>query len=414
MGNYGIISSINSLPVPEGLHVRDFDERQKASKQAARVAAKAKDAAPPTGETTVMRQMSPNLSALPTVTSSALQSVADLVDAYKTTDKAIAACTAQFVSKAAEAKKTQDDILPHLAFMQSLLSKKGINHSLIIEARESGQDIPWWTDYYQRYQDRLWESLRTMQRRIAKYRTDPSLPPPPPPDPGLQLRKSDRKALIDAASIGVEIVTALEQGGDPSPFISQYKQVVTRKRLDDILHVDHQETEEDRFKETLNRIRQNHSNEIKALANKLAGMVIDKKPESETISLAKRIMVLYQQFLQPGFFEEKAKRETSPAVAVGKAKPEVKSKRDSIAASKLEQAEAWLRRYLKNGPMPIPESYRKHGLCRYNYPSGALPPSGIGKRTIDKAIINLGVQKLPSGPRGGIRWHLPTPRQHAE
>src|ERR1700675_3056122 len=71
----------------------------------------------------VSRQMSPN-SALPTVTPPALQSVADFVDAYTTTDKTIADLTAQFVVKAADAKQKQDDILPHLAYMQSLLSKK--------------------------------------------------------------------------------------------------------------------------------------------------------------------------------------------------------------------------------------------------------------------------------------------------
>ncbi|MGA3104548.1 MAG: hypothetical protein ABSD53_08715 [Terriglobales bacterium] len=71
------------------------------------------------------------------------------------------------------------------------------------------------------------------------------------------------------------------------------------------------------------------------------------------------------------------------------------------------QAEAWLRRYLKNGPMPIPDTYIKNGLCRYNYPPDALPPAGVGKKTIDKAILNLGVRRLRSGPRGGVRWQLP-------
>jgi hypothetical protein len=56
--------------------------------------------------------------------------------------------------------------------------------------------------------------------------------------------------------------------------------------------------------------------------------------------------------------------------------------------------------------MPIPDSYIKSGLCRYNYPPDELPPEGIGKKTLDKAIINLGVQRLRTGPQGGIRWHL--------
>jgi hypothetical protein len=123
----------------------------------------------------VSRQMSPN-SELPPVTPPSFQSAADFVDAYTTTDKTIADMTAKFVAQAGEAKKAQDDILPHLAFMQSLLSKKGSNHHLVIEARKKGHRIPWWRDYYEKYKDSLWESLRTMERRIAAYRRDPSTP----------------------------------------------------------------------------------------------------------------------------------------------------------------------------------------------------------------------------------------------
>lgn len=40
MDNFGIISSIDSLPIPEGPHVKDFDAAQKAAKIAARAAKK--------------------------------------------------------------------------------------------------------------------------------------------------------------------------------------------------------------------------------------------------------------------------------------------------------------------------------------------------------------------------------------
>jgi hypothetical protein len=123
------------------------------------------------------------------------------------------------------------------------------------------------------------------------------------------------------------------------------------------------------------------------------------------------------QSLRPGFSEEKAELQMSHPVTVGKGngkpKAEAKSQPDPTP-SKLERAEAWLRRYLGNGPMPIPDSYIKNGLCRYNYSPDALPPFGIGKKTIDRAIINLGVQRLPSGPRGGVRWHLPTEEKTTE
>jgi alkylated DNA repair dioxygenase AlkB len=41
MGNFGTISSIESLPIPEGPHVKDFDAAQKAAKIAGRAARKA-------------------------------------------------------------------------------------------------------------------------------------------------------------------------------------------------------------------------------------------------------------------------------------------------------------------------------------------------------------------------------------
>jgi hypothetical protein len=124
--------------------------------------------------TIVSRQMSPN-SAFPEVVPPEFRSLADFVAAYKTTDKTISDLTGGFVKAVDVAKGKQDDIVPHLAFMQSLLSKKGSSHHLIIEAREKGHKIPWWRDYYEKYKDRLWGSLRTMERRIAAYRKDPSI-----------------------------------------------------------------------------------------------------------------------------------------------------------------------------------------------------------------------------------------------
>ena len=161
---------------------------------------------------TKFRDKCRQLVAQPPSASPTFSSVDDFVEAYNTTDKIIAKLTPDFVKAVGTVKEKQDEIVPHLARMQSLLSKKGTNHDLVIEARKIGHNIPWWTDYYETYKDRLWESLRTMERRIASYRNDPSLPARPKPEPIPQLRKSDRKALIDAAGIGVEMVTALEQG----------------------------------------------------------------------------------------------------------------------------------------------------------------------------------------------------------
>ena len=123
---------------------------------------------------TVSRQMSPN-SAFPIVVPVAFETVTEFVDAYTSTDKTISDLTGNFVGAADLAKQKQDEIVPHLAFMQSLLSKKGRNHHLVIKARKKGHKIPWWTTYYNKYKDRLWESLRTMERRIALFRKDPSV-----------------------------------------------------------------------------------------------------------------------------------------------------------------------------------------------------------------------------------------------
>jgi hypothetical protein len=91
---------------------------------------------PPTGSGgKVTRQMSPNLPA-PVVAAPAFQSVSDFVAAYDQKKKTIDDLTDKFVEKAGEAKRAQDDIIPHLASMQSLLSKKGTNHHLVIAARK--------------------------------------------------------------------------------------------------------------------------------------------------------------------------------------------------------------------------------------------------------------------------------------
>jgi hypothetical protein len=122
----------------------------------------------------VTRQMSPN-SAFPAVPPPAFRSLPDFLAAYTTTDKTIVDLTGNFVGAADAAKQKQDEIIPHLAYMQSLLSKKGKNHHLVVKARKKGNKIPWWSTYYAKYKDRLWESLRTMERRIREFRKDPSV-----------------------------------------------------------------------------------------------------------------------------------------------------------------------------------------------------------------------------------------------
>jgi hypothetical protein len=183
----------------------------------------------------VTRQMSRN-SISSALSASTFQSLADFLSAYNSKKKTIDDLTGKFVEKANEAKQAQDDILPHLADMQSLLSKKGTNHHLVIAARKQGHKIPWWTEYYGSYRDKLWESLRTVERRIAKYRNDPTAPATThDSDPGPHFNRAERKALIEGNHRAVEIVSALEAGRDAKKEIADFKAVMNARRLDDIM-----------------------------------------------------------------------------------------------------------------------------------------------------------------------------------
>ena len=182
----------------------------------------------------VTRQMSPN-SALPAITAPAFQSVADFVNAYETTDKTIADRTGKFVGAIDEAKQKQDDIVPYLSYMQSLLSKKGSNHHLVTEARKNGKNIPWWTDYYEKYKNRLWESLRTMERRIDAYRKDPSVPRAKPGSgKGKHLTQLEHKLLGTATTVH-EALTDINAGRIDDAVKKLKSNLPTQDRIDEYL-----------------------------------------------------------------------------------------------------------------------------------------------------------------------------------
>ncbi len=199
-----------------------------------------KAAIPPNGSGgKVSRQLSPN--SVPNTP--AFQSVADFLAAYTDEKKTIDNLTDKFVDKMWEAKRAQGDLLPHFALMQSLLSKHGANHRLVIAARKQGHKIPWWTDYYESYRDKLWESLRTMERRIAKYRNDPTDREPKETERGPIRRpsKADRQRLIEASHRANELIAALEVGRDAKKEIADFKAVMDAGRLDDILQAEKHE-----------------------------------------------------------------------------------------------------------------------------------------------------------------------------
>jgi hypothetical protein len=215
-------SSIESIPLPP------------AAPQIRRPVKEAKGSGPAGQKTSIVtRQMSPKL-ALPAIIVPAFQSVSDFVDAYEATDKTIFELTGKFVYAADEAKQKQDDIVPHFAYMQSLLSKKGSNHQFVIEARKNGDEIPWWTEYYETYKDQLWKSLRTMERRIDAYRKDPSVPTPKPRRKPKQLTQLEHK-LLGTATCVHEALTDLDAGHIDDAVKKLKEDLPTQDRIDEYL-----------------------------------------------------------------------------------------------------------------------------------------------------------------------------------
>jgi hypothetical protein len=184
---------------------------------------------------TVSRQMSRNLAG-PAVALVAFQTVADFVAAYSTTDKMIADLTGKFLGVADLAKQKQDEIIPHLAYMQSLLSKKGKNHGLVMKARKKGHKIPWWTTYYNKYKDQLWESLRTMERRIALFRKDPSVETSKPEKSTKpkHLTQLEHK-LLGTATCVREVIVDLRAGRTEEAIAKLDKNTPTLDRIDEQL-----------------------------------------------------------------------------------------------------------------------------------------------------------------------------------
>lgn len=103
---------------------------------------------------------------LPRVAVPTYTTVRELVEAYEARDKFIRDLTV----------RTVEDAVPSLALMKLLLSRRDPNRHLVIEARKQGVELPWWSDCYVRYQDRLREPFRSMERRIGEYCENPPLP----------------------------------------------------------------------------------------------------------------------------------------------------------------------------------------------------------------------------------------------
>jgi hypothetical protein len=88
---------------------------------------------------------------------------------------------------------------------------------------------------------------------------------------------------------------------------------------------------ETKFRETRERLAQNHRLHLNALGNQLAEMVLGaRKSDAHTtsIGLAERIVELYRESRQPGFFEAKAKQELASLAAAAQPKLKKSGKRN--------------------------------------------------------------------------------------
>lgn len=115
----------------------------------------------------------------PQVSVPLFNSVAELAAEYERRDAAIREDFAGIT----EVSRT---LLADLSYMQSLLSKQGDNHRLVIEARAQGHKIPSWTEFYREFcgESGLGDKLRTIQQRLKDYRDS---------DGGTTCKKADCK-----------------------------------------------------------------------------------------------------------------------------------------------------------------------------------------------------------------------------
>lgn len=163
--------------------------------------------------------------------------VKELKAAFDNHDRAIKDALPVYAEAQAAANLiAEDKIIPYLSYMQSLLSKKGENHKLVIRARKQGIKMPWWTEYYATFGDCLWQSLGTIQRRIKEYRKDPTEPPEETEQEKTpKLNKAETDTLIATGHLLGEIVMENKAGRPIEPLLAKADKLIDAKRLDDIL-----------------------------------------------------------------------------------------------------------------------------------------------------------------------------------
>ena len=153
-----------------------------------------------------------------------------LCSAFKTIKDAIWIKGKTTADNMAAASRSLDELLPELAKAQAFLSKRGDERRKMTKL-----GLPTWTEFYATVEKEfnIGYTLRSIQMKLramrgaAQKRNGNTEKEP-------TLNKAAKIAVCKAAVIGSEMVTAIEQGGDPTPFVKEFKSVMNAKRLDDV------------------------------------------------------------------------------------------------------------------------------------------------------------------------------------
>ncbi len=127
------------------------------------------------------------------------------------------------------------ETLKLLCYMETLLSKQGVNHAIVAAAKKKypNRNIPWWTDYKKIYLAQLGMADRTLRTHMQRFRGE--LPAPKPKSPTPLLNATGRSSLIKAYAVGTDMEKAVLAGRDAKPFAEEFKKLRIGKRMDDVV-----------------------------------------------------------------------------------------------------------------------------------------------------------------------------------
>jgi site-specific DNA-adenine methylase len=133
--------------------------------------------------------------------------------AFKELDKVLNGLAKQVIH-------TIDQITPHLAEMQSLLSQRGKARKTVL--KKAG--LPSWTEYARGFASKLDVSVRTIQVHITKLR-NPGRKSEPKSKPITPLDRRQQADLYKKSLAADAVVAAVKNGGDLSKAVAKYEKV---------------------------------------------------------------------------------------------------------------------------------------------------------------------------------------------